>query len=403
MSSKGSSDLLQMFTLCRDCLGFEPAFEGACSKCGSERTFTHPELAQLNIAHVDCDAFYASVEKRDDPSLNSKPLLIGHDGARGVVTTACYIARTYGCRSAMPMYRALQLCPDAIVLPPDMAKYKAASVAIRELFQEVTRLFEPVSIDEAYLDLSEEHRLLDKAPAVLLAQLSKEVEAKIGVTISVGLSYNKFLAKLASDLDKPHGFSAIGVGEALAFLSPLPVTKIHGVGQATAAKMEQLGWTTIGQLQAVNERELAARFGRFGHRLAQFVKGEDDRPVKASRIAKSISAETTFSVNLWRVDELTRALEPLCERIARNLKAKTIAGRTVTLKLKTGDFRIITRRVTFHNATQSGAIIFAAAQRLLQQEADGRNFRLIGVGISDLCPDSEADPPNLFELMTAPL
>lgn len=391
-----------MFTLCRDCLGLEPAFEGACAKCGSGRTFTHAELADLNIAHVDCDAFYASVEKRDDPSLKDKPLLIGHDGARGVVTTACYIARTYGCRSAMPMYRARQLCPDAIVLPPDMAKYKAVSAAMRELFQAVTQLFEPVSIDEAYLDLSTEHRQSDKPPAVLLAQLSADVEAKIGVTISVGLSHNKFLAKLASELDKPHGFSVIGAAEAIGFLSPLSVTKIHGVGQATAARMEQLGWTTIGHLQAVSERELAARFGRFGHRLAQFVKGEDDRPVKASQIAKSISAETTFSVNLWRADELAHALQPLCERLARNLKAKKIAGRTVTLKLKTGDFRIITRRVTFKNPTQSAAIIFAAAQRLLRHEADGRNFRLIGAGISDFSPESEADLPDLFELMSTP-
>jgi DNA polymerase IV len=368
-----------------------------CASCGSDRVVTHAELAGLSIAHVDCDAFYASIEKRDNPSLRDQPLLIGHDGGRGVVTTACYIARRYGCRSAMPMFKALKLCPDAVTLPPDMAKYKQASTAIRELFGETTRLFEPVSIDEAYLDLSSKNIVFDQLPARALAWLALEAERRVGITISIGLSHNKFLAKLASGLEKPRGFAAIGNVEALDFLAPLPVTKIHGVGAATAARMEKEGWQTIGQLQAVSERELVAKYGIFGHRLCQFVRGDDTRPVKPSRVAKSISAETTFATDKFALPELTAALLPLCERVSRSLQNKGFASRTVTLKLKTKDFKIVTRRATFKHPSQQCQTIFAAAERLLKEQANGREWRLIGVGVSDLCPETSADPPTLFD------
>lgn len=388
-----------MPALCRDCFQTGSALEAPCGFCGSTRVFAHPELDALTIAHVDCDAFYASVEKRDDPSLTDKPLLIGHDGGRGVVTTACYIARKYGCRSAMPMFKALQLCPSAAVKRPDMAKYKAASTEIRKLFREITRLIEPVSIDEAFLDLSEANRSHGVSPPVLLAQLSREVESRVGVTISTGLSSNKFLAKLASDLDKPRGFSVIGPLEARAFLAPLPVTKIHGVGKATARKMEEMGWTIVGDLQQVSERELVARFGRFGHRLAEYVLGEDSRAVKPSRAAKSISAETTFHRNLRSFVDLRAELEPLCRRVAVSLAAKGLSGRTVTLKLKTSDFQILTRRATLQMPTQRTEAIFKAAERLLRENTNGDEYRLIGAGVSDLRPEAEGDAPSLFDLM----
>ncbi len=375
-----------MPALCRECFNTGPTLQIPCVSCGSTRLFAHAELDALTIAHVDCDAFYASVEKRDDPSLNDKPLLIGHDGGRGVVTTACYIARQYGCRSAMPMFRALRLCPSAVVRRPDMAKYKAASSDIRKLFQEVTTLIEPVSIDEAFLDLSEPNRAKGHPPAALLAWLSKEVERRVGVTISVGLSSNKFLAKLASDLDKPRGFSAIGPQEARALLAPLPVTKIHGVGKATAQKMEQAGWITI---------------ARFGHRLAEYVRGEDGRAVKLSRVAKSISAETTFNINLRGFDDLRAELEPLCRRVAASLGAKGLSGRTITLKLKTSEFQIMTRRATLPTPTQRNDAIFKTAERLLRENANGREYRLIGAGVSDLHPEAEGDVPSLLDMMSA--
>ncbi len=388
---------MPMTALCRDCLEMQPDAISMCPGCKGARVLNHPELSGLSIAHVDCDAFYASVEKRDDPSLKSEPLLIGHDGGRGVVTTACYIARRYGCRSAMPMFKALALCPQAVVLPPNMAKYKSVSLEIRRLLSEITNLFEPVSIDEAYLDLSRPNRTFDGVPAKALAWLAAEVERRVGITISIGLSYNKFLAKIASDLGKPRGFSVIGTSEAAGLLAPLPVTKIHGVGAATAAKMRAAGWTTIGQLQAVSERELVAHFGVFGHRLAQFVKGEDSRPIKPFRVAKSISAETTFRHDLRDFPDLSSVLEPLCDRVSRGLKEKGLAGKTVTLKLKTNDFQIVTRRLTFRDASQRAEIIFSAAARLLKSQADGRQYRLIGVGVSDLCPESAADPPTLLD------
>ncbi len=387
-----------MPSLCRDCFAFD-ARDGRppCRHCGSVRLFSHPQLEALWIAHVDCDAFYASVEKRDDPTLHDKPLLIGHDGGRGVVTTACYVARQYGCRSAMPMFKALRLCPDAVVKRPDMAKYKAASAEIRKLFGEITGLFEPVSIDEAYLDLSGANRRRVELPAVTLAWLALEVERRVGVTISIGLSCNKFLAKLASDFDKPRGFFAIGPEEARSVLAPLPVRKIHGVGAAVGAKMESAGWHTVADLQRVSERELAARFGRFGHRLAEFVQGEDRRPVTAVRQAKSISAETTFSADLQAFEPLRNALRAQCMRVANALRAKGLAGKTVTLKLKTSGFAVVTRRATQKTPTQRADAIFAIAERLLKTQTNGAAFRLIGVGVSDLYPAEAADPPTLFD------
>ncbi len=386
-------------TLCRDCLQLSTDATAMCPRCGSERLVSHPEVLALTIAHIDCDAFYAAVEKRDNPALKDLPVIVGHPGGRGVVTTACYIARQYGPRSAMPMFRALELCPDAVVIPPDMAKYKKVSNGIREIFRAATPMIEPVSLDEAYLDLSADVRLEDRPAAVSLAEIALAIERDIGITVSVGLSHNKFLAKLASDLDKPRGFSVIGRAEASDFLKPLSVRKIMGVGEATARRMTELGITTIGELQGIPERQLIARFGKFGRRLARFAHGEDERAVTPDRPTKSVSAETTFAADIRGTDQLCEALRPLAERVADRLRRADFAGWTVVLKLKTSDFRTLTRNHRLADPTRLADVIYRSAAALIGREADGRAFRLIGVGVTDLCTPENADPPDLFDAL----
>lgn len=384
-----------MPALCRDCC--RPFKSGDdCPRCGSTRVVSHPELFDLSIAHMDCDAFYASVEKRDNPALADRPVIVGHPGGRGVVTTACYVARKFGPRSAMPMFKALELCPHAVVVPPDMAKYKAVSAAIRALLLKATPLIEPLSLDEAYLDLSPEHRLVDRPAAVLLARLARAIEREVGITISVGLSYNKFLAKMASDRDKPRGFSVIGRAEAVSMLSALPVSAIWGVGAATAARMQAAGIDTIGQLQSMAEADLVARFGKFGRHLFTMARGEDERRVTPDRPAKSVSNETTFARDIRQADQLRAALIPLADKVAGRLVKAGLAGHTVVLKLKTADFRQLTRNHRLAEPTGRAELIAQVAAAMLEREADGRAFRLIGVGVTDLCASSIADPPDLF-------
>ena len=385
-------------SLCRDCLGWFPDGPLDCPNCGSIRIVNHAELLELSIAHIDCDAFYAAVEKRDNPKLRDKPLIVGSPGGRGVVTTACYIARQYGPRSAMPMFKARKMCPHAVIIRPNMSKYSEVSRQIRAIFLDVTPVIQPVSLDEAYLDLSRDVRVEgDEPPAVALARAALRIEAEVGITVSIGLAYNKFLAKLASDLDKPRGYSVIGREEALDFLSDLPVNKINGVGAVTAKKMAEHGIETIGQLQAMSDDELVGRYGRFGRRLAGFVRGEDRRKVSSGGAAKSVSAETTFVTDLRDAADLREQVRPMCERVADRLKAKGIAGGTVVLKLKTADFQILTRNRQLSQPTQKGDLIFEQAAVLIEAEADGRFFRLIGIGVTDLVSGAKADPPNLFE------
>ena len=382
--------------LCRECCErFEPG-SSRCPGCGSARLVAHAELETLSIAHIDCDAFYASVEKRERPDLLDEPLIVGHAGGRGVVTTACYIARKFGVRSAMPMFKALEQCPGAVVIQPDMAKYKRVSEAIRGIFLDATAVIEPVSLDEAYLDLGEEHRIDAELPAVALARIAARVEAEVGISVSVGLSANKFLAKLASELRKPRGFSVIGAAEAKAFLAPLPVSKIHGVGAATAAKLEASGVHTIADLQMRSETQLVAELGRFGRRLARFAQGEDDRHVTPDRVAKSISAETTFRSDSNRAADLCEAARPLSERVAAHLVRRGVAGHTLVLKLKTSDFRLLTRHKRLEFPTQKASVLYEAVMPLIEREADGRSFRLIGIGVDGLGPADAADPPDLF-------
>jgi DNA polymerase IV len=382
---------------CRDCLADGTDGVYRCAACGSPRIVRHPELASLAIAHVDCDAFYAAIEKRDNPALRDKPLIVG-GGHRGVVATACYIARTYGVRSAMPMFEARRLCPHAEVVRPDMAKYAAAGREVRARMLDLTPLVEPLSIDEAFLDLTGTARLHGLAPAKTLARFAKRVETEIGITVSIGLSHNKFLAKVASDLNKPRGFSVLGAGEAAAFLAPKPVTFIWGVGKAMGASLERAGFRTIADLQRAEEATLMRKFGTEGQRLSRLSRGIDRRAVNPERETKSVSAETTLAEDLAALRPLTRLLWELCEKVSARLKAKELAGTTVTLKLKTADFRLRTRALSLGAPTQLAAKIFAAGRELLARETDGTKFRLIGIGISALAGAEEADPADLVDV-----
>ena len=385
-----------MRTLCRDCCEWSDAGAAACPGCGSARLVRHAELEALSIAHIDCDAFYASVEKRDRPELREEPLIVGHPGGRGVVTTACYIARRFGVRSAMPMFQALERCPHATVIPPDMGKYRLVGLEVREIFREATEVIEPVSLDEAYLDLSPEHLREAMPAAQALGLIAHRIESEIGITVSIGLAPNKLLAKLASELEKPRGFSVIGRGEARSFLARLPVSKINGVGPATAERLKAAGIETIADLQGVSESELVGRHGRFGRRLARFAVGDDDREVTPDRPTKSISAETTFRRDTGSFAELLATLEALAPRVVASLQRKGLAGSAVVVKLKTAGFQIVTRTRRLPHPTQRADVLLEAARALLEKEADGRLFRLAGIGVDGIVPAAEADPPDLF-------
>jgi DNA polymerase IV len=389
-----------MSGFCRDCRRDVPDEAGRCTACGSPRLLRHAELDTLAIAHVDCDAFYATIEKRDDPSLADKPVIVGGQ-ARGVVLTACYVARTFGVRSAMPMFEARRLCPHATVVRPDMAKYSRVGREVRALMSDLTPLVEPVSIDEAFMDLSGTARLHGTTPAKALAAFAAGVEKRIGITVSIGLSCNKFLAKIASDLDKPRGFAVLGMGEAAAFLASKPVTLIFGVGKMAQQRLARDGLRTIGDLARTGERELIRRYGAEGARLARLAQGLDDRAVKPDRDPKSISAETTFDRDKGDFRALELCLWQLCEKVSARLKHNALAGSTVTLKLKTADFRIRTRAQSLAHPTQLTARIFDTGRALLAAEVDGSMFRLIGIGASALCPADGSDFADLIDRRAA--
>lgn len=388
-----------MSALCRDCgaLATAAADAARCAACGSPRVVRHAELDTLSIAHIDCDAFYATVEKRDRPELAEQPVIVG-GRQRGVVLACCYVARLYGVRSAMPMFKALAACPHAVVIRPDMAKYREVGRAVRAEMRRLTPLVEPLSIDEAFLDLTGTEPANGMAPAQALVALVRRIEANLGVTASIGLSYNKFLAKIASDLDKPRGFAVIGQSEAAAFLADKPVGLLWGVGQAMQRRLATDGIAVIGQLRALDERELARRYGKMGARLARLARGEDARHVEAVSQTKSISAETTFARDESDAEALARTLRPLCEEVSARLKTSGLAAGTVTLKLKTSDFRIRTRSRKLTDPSQLADTLYRTARHLLAVEADGATlFRLIGVGADGLVGAAAADLPTLFD------
>ena len=372
-----------MPSLCRDC-GHRPSGDaGNCPGCGSPRLVIHAELFDLAIAHLDCDAFYASVEKRDRPELADRPVIVG-GRHRGVVAAACYAARRYGVRSAMPMFKALKLCPQAAVIKPDMAKYAAVGRKARKMMQALTPLAEPLSIDEAFMNLSGTEALHQGSPAETLARLARDIEEKLRITVSIGLSYNKFLAKIASDLDKPRGFAVIGRAEARGFLADKPVGLLWGVGKAMQRRLARDGITAIGQLAGMSEGELVARYGKIGRRLHLCARGEDERAVDPDGETKSISSEITLDADLADFTRLCPILWRLSEKVSRRLKRAGLIGAGVTLKLKTSGFRLITRSAQLAQPCQSAEPLFRAAEALLRRETDGRSFRLIGIGIHGL-------------------
>jgi DNA polymerase-4 len=384
-----------MPALCRDC-GWMAALEPpACPACGSRRVVAHAALFTLAVAHIDCDAFYASVEKRDRPELLTRPVIVG-GGRRGVVAAACYLARIRGVRSAMPMFKALAACPDAVVIKPDMAKYVAAARQVRELMERLTPLVQPLSIDEAVLDLSGTEALHRAPPAAVLARFAAAVEQQVGITVSIGLAPNRLLAKLAAERDKPRGFAVLGA-EAPEWLAQQPVTLLPGIGPALAKRLGEAGFTRLGQLALLDPREAARRFGEDGPGLAARARGEDTRPVDPAREARSISAETTFDADLRGVAELEVPLWRLCEKLGRRLSEKGLAAGGVVLKLKTADFRSRTRNVRLARPTRLPETLFEAARPMLAKEATGNAFRLIGIGAQPLAPAADADLPDLAD------
>ncbi|MEO0411911.1 MAG: DNA polymerase IV [Pseudomonadota bacterium] len=378
--------------LCRTCFtAFDAPEEGApCPACGGRSTVSHSELHSLSLAHLDCDAFYAAVEKRDNPALRDTPVIVG-GGTRGVVTTACYIARLSGVKSAMPMFKARKACPGAVIVKPRMEHYRTVSRQIRALMLRVTPQIEPISVDEAFLDLSGTQRLHGASPATVLLKLAEQIETEIGITVSIGLSHNKFLAKIASDYRKPRGFFAIGEAETMDFLAPQPVTLLWGVGKAFAAKLSRGGITHLGQIQAMEEDRLLAKYGSMGQHIWRLANGLDSRAVKPTRQAKSISSERTFTNDISAFETLSDLCWSLSEEIAANLRSKALSAKTVHLKLKTPDFRLVTRSATPGQRVRTARTIFDTANALLRVEANGQAFRLLGVGVSGLSPCAQDD------------
>ena len=394
----GSGAMAQRDTLCRDCgLTASLPIRETCPDCGSHRIIQHPELARLSLAHIDCDAFYASIEKRDTPDLLHKPVIVG-GGKRGVVATACYVARINGVRSAMPMFKALALCPDAVVIKPRMQVYRDAGMRIRTLMRELTPLVEPLSIDEAFLDMTGTERLHGKHPAASLADLAHRVKRDIGVTISIGLAANKSMAKIASDQDKPNGFHIIGGDEAAAWLAEKPVSILYGAGKALVRKLNDNGLRTCGEVAAADARTVMMVAGEIGPRLQERAAGIDHRKVIPDEAAKSISSETTFDVDIEDRERLLAWLLTLSEKVSSRLKQKELAGKRVVLKLKTADFKLITRSVTLMAPTRMSEQIFSHGSTLLEKEIGrGKRWRLIGIGVETLTDLEGADPPDLAD------
>ncbi|MDA8050458.1 MAG: DNA polymerase IV [Rhodospirillales bacterium] len=398
-------------TLCRDCLLFGEVRGGrcgggegharlgstaACPVCGGLRLVRHPELGRLAIAHIDCDAFFASVEKRDRPELVDRPVIVG-GGRRGVVAAACYVARLSGVRSAMPMFRAEALCPDAVVIRPDFAKYAAAARAIRDAMRELTPMVQPLSIDEAVLDLGGAAERYGAPAAVLLARFAQRVESEMGLTVSIGLAPNRLLAKLAAGRDKPRGFAVIGAAEARAVLAPLPVRVLPGIGPVQERRLAARGITRLADLQGLDPAA-ARTLGRDGVALVRRACGEDDRAVSVDRDMRSISTERTFERDLADPEILDRSLLTLTERLAERLRERHLVAGGVVLKLRTGDFATRSRHLTLVVPTARPDRLFAAARTLLQREADGRTaFRLIGVGAEPLREAGAADQGDLAD------
>ena len=378
-----------MPAFCRDCLNVCKS-KLRCEHCASPRVLKHPELFELSIAHMDCDAFYASIEKRDNPDIANKPVIVG-GGKRGVVSTACYIARINGVHSAMPMFKALKLCPDAVVVPPRMDIYVKVSRQIKKFMSELSPMIEPLSLDEAFIDLTGTEKLHGAPPAIMLARLVKRMEDEIGISGSIGLSHNKFLAKLASDLDKPRGFSIISQRETLDLLAPLPIKKIWGAGPVLQRKLKSDGIQTFADLRRRDLKVLVKRYGTMGNRLWHLARGLDHRSITTREPVKTISKEITFFEDTSDTDLLDGHLWRLAEKVSDRCKARNYAGKTVNLKVKKADFKLLTRSITLNEPTQMTDRIYTNVRQMLNSIIDNAPFRLIGVGISHLTKPEDAD------------
>ena len=385
-----------MPSLCRKCF-YTFNEENRCPRCSSPLVVSHTELFDLNIAHMDCDAFYASVEKRDNPDLADKPVIIG-GGRRGVVSTACYIARIRGVKSAMPMFKALEKCPDAVVIRPRMKIYAEISQQIREMMNDITPLVEPLSLDEAFMDLSGTNKLHGAPPAVMLAKLMDRISGNLGLTGSIGLSHNKFLAKIASDLNKPNGYSIIGEAETSSFLQDKPIRLIWGVGASMQKSLEKSGIRTFSDLLRWDRKDLVSKFGSMGDRLWFLARGQDARVVSNSDRIKSISNETTLNENTSDLRVLEGHLWRLCEKVSSRAKSKGLAGTIMILKLKSSNHKIITRRITLRDPTYLADVLFRSTYPLMEEAIGNGPFRLVGAGLSGLCLASQAErEPELLD------
>ncbi len=387
--------VLAITAICRDCLwtGVESPRDSRCPACGSRRLVCDPELDTLTLAHLDCDAFYASVEKRDRPELRDKPVIIG-GGVRGVVSTACYVARLYGVGSAMPMFKALKACPEAVVIKPDFTKYVHESGRIFGFVRELTPLVQTLSLDEAWIDLSGTERLNGGPAALQLIRLQKRIEDETGLSVSIGLAPNRFLAKMASEMDKPRGFSVVNRRDAVAILAPRPVTALPGVGPVFGKTLRSDGFNTIGDLAAADLKDLVKRYGETGLRLHDLSHARDARLVRPEHDRKGMSAETTFNVDLTTAEDLEAELWPLCEKLASKARRDGVASRVVVLKLRRTDFKIITRRISVPDPVQTARALFAIGRDLLKPEL-GRPYRLIGIGMAEVTDAVDA-PAGLF-------
>lgn len=337
------------------------------------------------IIHVDMDAFFASVEQRDFPQYRNKPVVVGGSPTgRGVVAAASYESRKFGIHSAMPAARAVQLCPNLIFVKPRFDVYKEVSRQIREIFFEYTDLVEPLSLDEAYLDVTQNHK--NNPSATLIAkELKKRIKETTGLTASAGISGNKFLAKIASDINKPDGIFLITPEKAQKFIEALPIGKFHGVGKATQQKMELLGINTGADLKTWDEVDLVRHFGKSGHHYYRIARGIDNREVKTDRIRKSIGKERTFSEDVSDIEWIEQFLLELAQKIEHAMKPLNAAGKTITLKVRYKNFDTITRSQTLHNFTNSATEITETAKKLLQSTDVGkREVRLLGISVSSL-------------------
>ena len=345
------------------------------------------------ILHVDMDAFYASVEERDRPELRGKPLIVGGTGGRGVVAAASYAVRRFGVHSAMPMTEALRRCPDAICIPPRMARYQEVSTQVFEIFHDFTPLVEGLSLDEAFLDVTASLRLMGDG-IVIATEVRRRIREATGLTASVGIGPNKLLAKIASDLNKPDGLCRIGSDNVHAVLDRLPVQKLFGVGQKSLPGVQAAGIQTVGDLRHATDATLWRAFGKHGRAMRDRAAGVDDRPVEPNREEKSISAEETFAVDIRGAAELERQLTQLADRAAARLRAHALAAGLVTIKVRRGDFTTYTRQRPVLPPTQETAVICGVAQSLLKEWLRSQPraaVRLLGVGVGDLQIQRQAD------------